>query len=76
MSAITFGESLSNFMIPIALLETFGDYTFIMGIEISHILTRHSSKPNKLRNVNPVEVERGTSPSGNGKFTILLHAEG
>ena len=52
VSAIKFGESLSKFMIPIALLEKFGSYTFITGIEISH-MTRHSSKPNKLRNVNP-----------------------
>ena len=36
-SAIKFGESLSKFMIPIALLENFGSSTFITGIEISHI---------------------------------------
>ena len=51
MSAIKFGESLSKFMIPIALLEKFGSKTFITGIEIS-VMTRHSSKPNKLRNIN------------------------
>ena len=56
MSAIKFGESLSKFMIPIALLEKFG--TFITGIEISH-LTRHSSKPNKLRNINPIRGRTG-----------------
>ena len=50
MSAIKFGERLSKFMIPKALLEKFGSYTFIMGIEISH-MTRHSNKSNKLRNV-------------------------
>ena len=48
MSAIKFGESLSKFMIPIALLEKFGSLTFITGIEINH-MSRHSSKPNKLR---------------------------
>ena len=69
MSAIKFGESLSKFMIPITLLEKFGSSIFITGIEISH-MTRHSSKPNQLRNVNPVEVELGTSPSKNGKYTI------
>ena len=53
MSAIKFGESPSKFVIPIALLEKFGSSTFITGIEISH-MTRHSNKPNKLRNVNPV----------------------
>ena len=53
MSAIKFGESLSKFMIPIALLEKSGSLTFITGIEINH-MTRHSSKPNKLRNINPV----------------------
>ena len=37
-------------MIPIALLEKFGSYTFITGIEISH-MTRNFSKPNKLRNI-------------------------
>ena len=40
-------------MIPIALLEKFDSLTFNTGIEIGH-MTRHSSKPNKLRNVNPV----------------------
>ena len=58
MSAIKFGESLSKFMIPIALLEKFGSSTFITGIEISH-MTAHSSKPNKLRNVNPVRGRQG-----------------
>ena len=58
MSAIKFGESLSKFMIPIALLEKFGSLTFITGIEISH-MTRHSSKSNKLRNVNPVRGRTG-----------------
>ena len=38
VSAIKFGESLSKFMIPIALLEKFGSKTFITGIEISHTL--------------------------------------
>ena len=51
VSAIQFGESLSKFMIPIALLEKF-------GIEISH-MTRHSSNPNKLRNVNPARGRTG-----------------
>ena len=45
VSAIKFGESLSKFMISIALLEKFGILTFIMSSEISH-MTRHSSKPN------------------------------
>ena len=58
MSAIKFGESLSKFMIPIALLEKLGSLTFITGIEISH-MTRHSSKPNKLRNINPVRGRTG-----------------
>ena len=58
MSAIKFGESLSKFMIPIALLEKFSSLTFITGIEISH-MTRHASKPNKLRNVNPVRDRTG-----------------
>ena len=53
MSAIKFGEQLLKFMMTIALLEKFGSYTFITGIENSH-KTRHSSKPNKLRNVDPV----------------------
>ena len=55
MSAIKFGESLSKFTVPIALLEKFGSETFITGIEISH-MTGHSSKPNKLRNVSPRNV--------------------
>ena len=46
MSAIKYGESLSKFMIPIALLEKFGSLTFITGIEINH-MTGHSSKSNK-----------------------------
>ena len=58
MSAIKFGESLSKFMIPVALLKKFGSETFITGIEISH-MTRHSGKPNKLRNVNPVRGRTG-----------------
>ena len=41
MSAIKFMESLSKFMIPIALLKKFGSLIFITGIEIIH-LTRHS----------------------------------
>ena len=45
-------------MIPIALLEKFGSEAFITGIEISH-MTRYSSKPNKLRNVNPVRGRTG-----------------
>ena len=40
-------------MIPIALLEK-----FIPGIEISH-LTWQSSKPNELRNLNPVRGRTG-----------------
>ena len=63
MSAIKFGESLSKFMIPIALLEKFGSLTFITGIEISH-MNRHSSKPNKLRNVNPIRGRTGSSVEG------------
>ena len=58
LSAIKFGESLSKFLIPIVILEKFDSSTFITGIEISHT-TRHSSKPNKLRNVNPVRGRTG-----------------
>ena len=58
MSAIKFGESISKFMIPIAQLEEFGSATFITGIEINY-MTRHSSKPNKLRNLNPVRGRTG-----------------
>ena len=35
-------------------------------------MTRHSSKPNKLRTVNPVR----TSPSKNGNFTISKSGRG
>ena len=42
-------------MIPVALLKKFGSLTFITGIEISH-MTRHSSKPNKLRNVKSKKI--------------------
>ena len=45
-------------MIPIALLEKFGSSPFITVIEISH-MTRHSSKPNRLRDVNPVRGRTG-----------------
>ena len=45
-------------MIPITLLEKFGSLTFNTGIEIRH-MTRHSSKPNKLRNINPVRGRTG-----------------
>ena len=69
MSAIKFGESLSKFMIPIALLDKFGSLTFITGIEINQ-MTRHSSKPNKLRNINPVRGRTGNVTIKNGKFTI------
>ena len=58
VSAIKFGESLSKFRIPIVLLEKFGSKTFSTGIEISH-MTRYSSKPNMLRNVNSVRGGTG-----------------
>ena len=58
VSAIKASSVTPKFMVPIALLEKFGSYTFITGIEISH-MTGHSSKPNKLRNVNPVRGSTG-----------------
>ena len=71
MSAIKFGESLSKFMIPIALLEKFDSLTFITGTEISH-MTRHSGKPNKLRNVNPVKFVfwRESRSAGRSLITV------
>ena len=49
------------------LIVSVPDHCLSFYIEISH-MTRHSSKPNKLRNVNPVRW--GTSPSKHGKFII------
>ena len=48
-------------MIPIALLEKFSSLNLITCIEVSH-MTRHSSKSNKLRNINIVRVRTGTYP--------------
>ena len=40
-------------MIPISLLEKFGSQRFITSIDVSQ-MTKYSSKPNNLRNVNSI----------------------
>ena len=40
-------------MIPIPLLKKFGSLSLVTIIEVSQ-MTRYSSKPNKLRNVNTI----------------------
>ena len=60
VSAIKLGEGLSKFTIPTAPLEKSGSQTPTTGIEINH-MTRHSSKPNKLRNTSPARGRTGNA---------------
>ena len=48
---------MKKFLIPILLLVKFGCQSFVTKIEVSQ-MSRHSVKPNKLRNVNT--LRRGT----------------
>ena len=60
MSAIKFGERLSKFMIPIALLEKFGSKTFITGIEINPgdvFLKEKIVKPEQCLRIRQIPTE-------------------
>ena len=69
MPPIKFRERLTKFMISISLSEKFCCQNLITSIKVIN-MTRNSSKSNKLRNINTIDAERGTSPSRKGKFTI------
>ena len=69
MPPIKFWKRLTNFMISISLSKKFCCQNLITSIKVIN-MTGHSSKSNKLRNINAIVVERGTSPSKNRIFTI------
>ena len=56
-------------MISISLSKKFCCQNFVTSIKVID-MTGHSSKTNKLRNINTKDVERGILTSRNGKFTI------
>ena len=69
VSSIKFRKDLAKFMIPIALFNKFLSKQFIGSVVVSN-MARCSYKTNELRDIDSLDVERGTSPSKNGKFTI------
>ena len=54
-------------MIAISLSEKFAVKTFITCIKVIDT-TENSNKTNKLRNINTIAVEQGTSPSRERKI--------
>ena len=59
-----------SFMISISLSEKFCCQDLSTRINVIN-MTGHSSKSNKFRNINTItHLERGTTLSRNGKFTI------
>ena len=62
-------KSFPKFMIPIPLLKKFGSQSFDTSTEISQ-MTRHTCKPNNLKNVNI--ISRGMKNVGLSKREINI----